>query len=103
MTTTASSPEALKVMSVVKCDVLIVEIALPGEGGVELIRRVHALKPENGGVVRAIALSGRVGDVPARGDAGLRRARWILIAARPWQPSCLRPEPWDAPSFRPTR
>ena len=57
VTTTASSREALKVMNVVKCDVLIVEIVLPGESGVELIRRVRALKPEDGGVVRAIALS----------------------------------------------
>ena len=62
VTTTTSSREALKVMSVVKCDVLIVEIALPGESGVELIRRVRALKPEDGGVVRAIALSGRDAD-----------------------------------------
>jgi CheY-like chemotaxis protein len=57
VTTTASAPEALKVMSVAKCDVLIVEVALPGENGVALIRRVRALKPEDGGVVRAIALS----------------------------------------------
>ena len=57
VTTTTSSREALKVIGVVKCDVLIVEIALPGESGVELIRRVRALKPEDGGVVRAIALS----------------------------------------------
>ena len=59
VTTTASAGEALKVMSVAKCDVLIVEIALPDATGVELIRRVRALKPEDGGVVRAIALSGR--------------------------------------------
>ncbi|HMH51004.1 MAG TPA: response regulator [Candidatus Acidoferrum sp.] len=57
VTTTASAPEALKVMSVAKCDVLIAEVALPGESGVALIRRVRALKPEDGGVVRAIALS----------------------------------------------
>src|SRR5262245_164989 len=57
VTTTGSSREALKVMSVAKCDVLIVELALPGEGGVTLIRRVRALTPENGAVVRAIALS----------------------------------------------
>src|SRR5712692_10611467 len=53
VTTTGSSREALKVISVVKCDVLIVEIALPGESGVELIRRVRALKPEDGGAVTA--------------------------------------------------
>jgi CheY-like chemotaxis protein len=57
VTTTASSPEALKILSVVKCDVLVAEIALPRASGLELIRRVRQLKPENGGVVRAIALS----------------------------------------------
>jgi hypothetical protein len=62
VTTTASSDEALKVMKVVKCDVLIVEIALPGESGLDLIRRVRKLKPDEGGVVRAIALSGRGAD-----------------------------------------
>ena len=71
VTTTGSSREALKVISVVKCDVLIVEIALPGESGVELIRRVRALKPEDGGVVRAIALSGRDGDRDGDRDGAL--------------------------------
>jgi CheY-like chemotaxis protein len=59
VTTTTSGSEALKVMTVAKCDVLVVELALPGEGGVGLIRRVRGLKPEAGGVVRAIAVSGR--------------------------------------------
>jgi CheY-like chemotaxis protein len=68
VTTTASAPEALKVMSVAKCDVLIVEVALPGESGVALIRRVRALKPEDGGVVRAIALSAGAGSAD-RDDA----------------------------------
>ena len=71
VTTTGSSREALKVMNVVKCDVLIVEISLPGESGVELIRRVRALKPEDGGVVRAIALSGRDGDRDGDRDGAL--------------------------------
>jgi CheY-like chemotaxis protein len=62
VTTTASADEALKVMSVAKCDVLVVEIALPGESGIDLIRRVRRLKPEDGGVVPAIALSGQAAD-----------------------------------------
>lgn len=62
VTTTTSSKEAIKVMSVAKCDVLVVELALPGESGVDLIRRVRGLKPEEGGVVRAIALSVRAED-----------------------------------------
>ena len=70
VTTTASSPEALKVIGVVKCDVLIVEMALPDESGIELIQRVRALKPEAGGVVRAIALSGQAADRDTAVTAG---------------------------------
>jgi two-component system, chemotaxis family, CheB/CheR fusion protein len=70
VTTTASAGEALKVMTVAKCDVLVVEISLPGESGVDLIRRVRGLKPEEGGVVRAIALSQRSGDLDDAVAAG---------------------------------
>jgi CheY-like chemotaxis protein len=66
VTTTASAAEALKVMTVVKCDVLVAEIVLPESSGLELIRCVRGLKPEEGGVVRAIALSH---DAPDREDA----------------------------------
>ena len=84
VTTTASANEALKIMSVAKCDVLVIEIALPGESGVDLIHRVRGLKPEDGGVVRAIALSGRAGDlddaVAAGFDAHLTKPvdPWVL-------------------------
>jgi CheY-like chemotaxis protein len=56
VTTTASGPEALKAMGVVKCDVLIIGIAPSDDDGVAFIRRVRALPPEKGGSVRAIAL-----------------------------------------------
>ena len=70
VTTTASADEALKVMSVAKCDVIVVELAVAGEGGIGMIHRVRALKPEAGGVVRAIAISGRAGDRDAAVAAG---------------------------------
>jgi CheY-like chemotaxis protein len=70
VTATASAGEALKVMTVAKCDVLVAEIALPDAGGVELIRRVRALKPEDGGAVRAIALSARAADLDEAVAAG---------------------------------
>ena len=57
VTTTASAAEALKVMTIVKCDVLVAEIVLPGSSGLALMRHVRGLKPEEGGVVRAIALA----------------------------------------------
>jgi CheY-like chemotaxis protein len=62
VTTTASSKEALTVMSIAKCDVVVIDLILHGESGADLIRRIRRLKPEHGGVVRAIAVSGRSQD-----------------------------------------
>jgi CheY-like chemotaxis protein len=70
VTTTTSANEALNVMSIAKCDVIVVDLALRGDRGVDLIRRVRGLKPEQGGVVRAIALSGQDQDREAAVMAG---------------------------------
>jgi CheY-like chemotaxis protein len=82
VTTTGSSREALKVMSVVKCDALIVEVALSGESGVELMRRVRALEPEHGGMVRAIALSAREADRDDALSAGFEA--YLTRPLEPW-------------------
>ena len=70
VTTTASSKEALTVMSIAKCDVVVIDLALRGENGADLMRRIRRLKPEQGGVVRAIAVSGRSQDRDAAVGAG---------------------------------
>ena len=59
VTSTASADEAIGVMRVAKCDVLVVELDLASESGVDLIRRVRALERGESGGVRAIALSQR--------------------------------------------
>jgi CheY-like chemotaxis protein len=82
VTTTASAQEALKVIGVVKCDVLIAEVALPDETGIELMRRVRALKPEDGGVVRAVALSVREADRDAALGAGFDAH--LIKPIEPW-------------------
>ena len=46
VTTTASATEALNVMSIAKCDVVVVDRKLPAENGVELIRRVRGSSPK---------------------------------------------------------
>jgi CheY-like chemotaxis protein len=82
VTTTASAEEALNVMSVAKCDVLVVELTLPRVSGVELIQRVRALKPEQGGVVRAIALSSQRRDPDAVAAAGFDAH--LIKPIEPW-------------------
>jgi CheY-like chemotaxis protein len=90
LVTTVSSPEeAMGIMKLVKCDVLVTCIALPGEEGYDLIRRVRALKPEDGGVLRAIAVAAaalpenREGAMAAGFDAYLRKPvdPWALCRA----------------------
>ncbi len=57
-------------MSIAKCDVVVIDLTLRGESGADLIRRIRRLKPEQGGVVRAIAVSGRSEDRDAAMGAG---------------------------------
>ena len=49
-------------MGIAKCDAVVIDLVLRGESGFDLIRRIRGMKPEQGGVVRAIALSGRADD-----------------------------------------
>jgi PAS domain S-box-containing protein len=55
--TAASASEAVAAVQAHRPDVLISDIGMPGEDGHELIRRVRALPPENGGRTPAIALT----------------------------------------------
>jgi CheY-like chemotaxis protein len=64
VTTTASVVDALGVMRQMKPDVLIV--ALPQDDDFAFIRQVRGLKPEDGGVVPAIAIAHDVDDDLAR-------------------------------------
>ncbi|HST50775.1 MAG TPA: PAS domain S-box protein [Pyrinomonadaceae bacterium] len=55
--TAASTEEALAAIEKESPDLLISDIGMPGEDGYDLIRRVRALPPEDGGRVPAIALT----------------------------------------------
>jgi CheY-like chemotaxis protein len=80
VTSIASGEEAFGVMRRVRPDVLVVGLA-DGES-VAFIRRLRRLKPEDGGVVPAIAIAGH-------GDDDLARARGFQ--------GCLRTplDPWE--------
>jgi PAS domain S-box-containing protein len=68
----ASTREALEVLRHSPPDVLLSDIAMPEEDGYSLIRKVRALRPEQGKAVRAVALTAyaRSGDADDALDAG---------------------------------
>jgi PAS domain S-box-containing protein len=61
VTTAASAREAYELVERLQPDVLLSDIAMPGEDGLSLIRRVRMLPLDRGGQVPAIALSAYAG------------------------------------------
>ncbi len=55
--TATSASEAFEVIRESKLDVLISDIAMPGEDGYSLIRKIRTLPPEKGGLIPAVALT----------------------------------------------
>jgi len=86
VTTAASAREAFELVERLRPDVLLSDIAMPGEDGLSLIRRVRLLPPGGGGLMPAAALS-------AYASAGDRRS--ALLAgfqhhiAKPVDPALL--------------
>jgi len=78
--TAASAREALDAIARLKFNALVSDIGMPGEDGYELIRRVRALAPEEGGMTPAVALTAY-----ARAEDRLRalRAGFEMHAAKP--------------------
>jgi CheY-like chemotaxis protein/anti-sigma regulatory factor (Ser/Thr protein kinase) len=61
VTTAASAREAFELVERVRPDILLSDIAMPGEDGLSLIRRVRLLPPGQGGLIPAAALSAYAG------------------------------------------
>jgi CheY-like chemotaxis protein len=66
VTAVASSAAALAELNRARPDVIISDIGMPSENGYELIKKIRALTPENGGHVPAIALTAYAGAVDRR-------------------------------------
>jgi CheY-like chemotaxis protein len=58
VTAVPGGPEALEALERERPDVLISDIDMPGEDGFGLIRKIRALRPERGGQIPAVALTG---------------------------------------------
>jgi PAS domain S-box-containing protein len=61
VTTAASAPEAFDLVERLQPDILLSDVAMPGEDGLSLIRRVRSLPFDRGGQIPAIALSAYAG------------------------------------------
>jgi CheY-like chemotaxis protein len=59
--TAASAPEAFDLVERLQPDILLSDVAMPGEDGLSLIRRVRLLPPGRGGLIPAAALSAYAG------------------------------------------
>jgi PAS domain S-box-containing protein len=57
ITAVASADEAFETLRRWRPDILVSDIGMPGDDGYALIRRVRALRPDEGGQVRALALT----------------------------------------------
>ena len=57
VTAVGSAREALGVMALIKPDVLLADLVLEEDDGFWLVRQVRALKPDDGGMVPAVAVS----------------------------------------------
>ena len=64
VTTVASAAEAVEALDRDRFHILVSDIAMPGEDGYSLLRRIRARPPELGGKIPAIALTAhsQVGD-----------------------------------------
>ena len=60
--TVESARAALETMRLLKPDVLVTKLALPGADGFSLLRQVRDLKPEGGGKVPIVAIGGHASD-----------------------------------------
>ena len=66
VTTAASAREAFDLVHRLQPDILLSDIAMPGEDGLSLIRRVRLLPPGGGGLIPAAALSAYAGAADRR-------------------------------------
>jgi PAS domain S-box-containing protein len=66
VTTAASAREAFDLIQHLQPEVLLSDVAMPGEDGLSLIRRVRLLPPSGGGLIPAAALSAYAGATDRR-------------------------------------
>lgn len=85
VTAVASAAEAIEALHWLKPDVLVSDIAMPGEDGFELIKRVRSLSVEDGGQVPAVAITA----ITAENDQSILAAGFQKHLLKPVEPGEL--------------
>jgi signal transduction histidine kinase/ActR/RegA family two-component response regulator len=82
----SSAREALSILAESRPHAIVSDLGMPGEDGVSFIRKVRAMKPEDGGTIPAIAVTAyaRAEDRESALDAGFQ-----LHIAKPFEPAEL--------------
>jgi CheY-like chemotaxis protein len=78
--------DALRALASARPHVLVCDISLPDENGIDLMRRIRSLSPEDGGTIPAIAVTGFAS--PQDRDEALS-AGYQLHFAKPVEPERL--------------
>jgi CheY-like chemotaxis protein len=85
VTTAGSTGEALHVMELIKPDVIVADPVMEAEDGFALIRRVRALKPDDGGMVPAIAVSALTADTDRERARASGFDAYVAKPINPWE------------------
>ena len=78
-----SAREAFESLRLIKPDLVVTKLALPEDDGFWLLRQLRGLKPEAGGEVPAIAISGTDDDRDASLTAGFHA--YFTWPLNPWE------------------
>lgn len=83
VTPLAGPDEALEAMRVVKANALVVEVRA-GSRGLRLIRKLRSLKPEEGGMIPAIAINAVRGGIAVEEARGAGFDGFLDAPVDPW-------------------
>jgi len=85
VTAVGSAREALGVMALIKPDVLLADLVLEEDDGFWLVRQVRALKPDDGGMVPAVAVSALAAESDRERARGAGFDAYITKPLDPWE------------------
>ena len=85
VTAVGSVREALGLMALIKPDAILADLLMEDEDGFALIRQVRALKPDDGGMVPAVAVSALAAEADRERARGAGFDAHVAKPLDPWE------------------